>query len=158
LFFFFLFFFTSKRMRVQEQQVKGTVNIPLGVGDVARKHGVKLRQQLYAFRIALEKAGHPHAQLCKSMGIRLIEEGGTWKLEIASSGNLLKGAILEQAEKQKLPDLSLAAIEAATNASASLLPTVGSPANETPEKFNDPMEIALEKLGYFTGVKTREQK
>lgn len=115
-----------------------------------------LRFELYGFKRALQRAGHPDALAAKQISWYVQETGTGAKLtglrkdrtkvvEMAKRGLLDKQqAVWPPAPEGRPPGMELE------------LPKLEQP--KALEETDNPMESALRKLGFFTSVEDREKK
>jgi hypothetical protein len=127
----------------------------LGIYQVeapARKPLESLRFDLYGFSNALRHAGHPDSKLADQI---------SWSIQGLSTGMFrLEGrrrdtAFLAQLARAGLQDPSVQAPESQSAERPGPTSIISPP--PTLEPAEDPMESALRKLGFFTGIEKREQ-
>lgn len=118
-----------------------------------------LRFDLYAFRRALQRENHPHRQFADPLKFFIHEhQDGTAKLIILKSDRTMLSRLAAQGLLGKqIPNFGgrpPGMDEAPVQPIVTTMLSDGS----VLQPDEDPMESALEKLGFFAGVKKREEK
>lgn len=109
----------------------------------------KLRFRLYGLKSALQHHGHPHKFFAENVTLLVREnELIIARVDAVDSGVIAVEPLSDQTAELPLPPLPSMPLPE--------LPQMD--ARRVEEMIQDPMESALEKLGFFAGVKNREDK